>query len=428
MNFAVIVANRVVDAADVSLFPSMYKSISQEFKIGPQILGQILLSQTIARSISSPIWGFLADRMSKRKLLSSGCFIWGISTFGSGFSGSIQEFFIWRIICGIGLGCVSPIMQSLIADNAHEDQVGRAFGLLSIAGMIGSVFGVLLGTNLTNWRLPFYIVGILSIILGYIDLLLITESRVVHNKTGFSTSQLTLEVYQIFKKKTILIVMLQGVIGTVPWIALSFMTLFFQSIGFTNSATTFLTVSFGLGAGFGGYIGGIIGDTMHSLFPYRGRVYTAQMSVFLGIPLVWIIFGVLDPAVENYYYYWFCLSILGLVCSWCSTGCNRPLFIDIVPAELRSTAISWVVAVDDSLAGLAAPVVGLLAEKYGYIKTDSYNAEIYATNAEALRKSLYQTTTYPWMFCFLSYTLLYYTYIDEVKQVKHIQSYKMLPK
>ncbi|KAI8903737.1 major facilitator superfamily domain-containing protein [Gorgonomyces haynaldii] len=235
-------------------------------------------------------------------------------------------------------------MQSLVAERFQSQKVGYAFGLLSLSRCFGASVGALIGTNAEqSWRLVFMCVGLMSIFLGYLNLKMLRQSK--------RKSQLSLrhETLMVFKIPTIQVIMLQGVVGSMPWVALSFATLYLQQIGFTNNQSSTICTLFIVGSGIGGFLGGLIGDRMNRLFPNRGRIITAQVSVFGGLPFVYCIFQLLDQKPSSFI--WFCLSFLGmgLVASWCSAGCNRPVFIDIVPQDLRATAFAWLLALDQLL-------------------------------------------------------------------------------
>lgn len=427
--FNLILLNQLVDSADIAIFYCLYKSIADEFGIGPQKLGMISLSQTLSRAISCPLWGFLADKLDKGKLLSLGCFIWGLATLLTGFTTSVTGLYICRTICGIGLGCVTPVIQSLIAGSSKK--LGYSFGLLSIANMIGSFTGTYFG-NHVEWRKCFYILGSLSLLLAFCDYRFIKAKKKSTTSSNLTFGQLFKEIVTVFSSPSLRIIMAQGVIGTIPWVAFNYNTFFFQSAGFSPTQITILLTAFSLACGLGGFLGGLIGDYMHSRIPYNGRLITAQMSVLLGIPFTHLILT-LEPNVSNFNSYLILLILLGLCCSWCSSGCNRPLFCDIVPTELQSTAISWVIAVDDSLSGVAAPIVGYLAENvYGFKKTNKdislLSPELAYSNAVALKKSLFVSMIYPWTLCLFTYSFLYWTYGNLIMFVSNCRVVKEVKK
>ena len=53
---------------------------------------------------------------------------------------------------------------------------------------------------------------------------------------------------------------LQGIVGTMPWVALGFTTLYLQLLGFTNLNTAILVATFSLGCAIGSLGGGAIGE------------------------------------------------------------------------------------------------------------------------------------------------------------------------
>jgi MFS family permease len=401
-----------VDSADIQLFPAVYTQIGAEFNIGPAELGSITLYQIIFRSISSPVWGSLSDSISRSMLLSVGCLIWGVTSILIGLAYNITQIAFLRAICGIGLGCVSPVMQSLIADRYSRERMGYAFGLLSVARAVGSTFGALLGINIAiGWRLSFIIMGFTSVFLAWLNYRFLVDNR---KPKAMQMRDLQQQVFLVFRIPTILVVMLQGVIGSVPWVSLGFLTMFFQVSGFSESQIITMTSFFIACCGMGGFFGGLIGDHFVKRYGVFGRVFAAQLSVGLGIPFVYIIFRVMEPVSYNFVGFVISLALMGFFASWTPAACNRPLFVEIVDSSIRATAFSWLIAVDESLSGLAAPLVGMVAEYLGYDKNSTDNIQ----KRNALRLSMFHMMTWPWVACLIFYGLLYFTVKKDIAYSK----------
>lgn len=80
--------------------------------------------------------------------------------------------------------------------------------------------------------------------------------------------------------------------GTIPWNALVFLTLYMQLLGMSDAeASSLMSLFLGAGA-LGALLGGIIGDKAAARFPFHGRIAVTQFSVFTGIPMSWIILKV----------------------------------------------------------------------------------------------------------------------------------------
>jgi hypothetical protein len=88
-----------------------------------------------------------------------------------------------------------------------------------------------------------------------------------------------ISIYDIMQLKTFQIIVAQGIVGTMPWNAIAFITLWLQLLGFPNWHASVLTAAFYGATSAGSFLGGAIGDAAAACFPTAGRIYTAQTSV-----------------------------------------------------------------------------------------------------------------------------------------------------
>ena len=86
--------------------------------------------------------------------------------------------------------------------------------------------------------------------------------------------------------------MVQGIMGTIPWNALVFLTLSMQLMGMSDFDASMLMSLFLGATAVGGLLGGWVGDFAASKFPHHGRIAVTQFSVFTGIPMSWLIIKV----------------------------------------------------------------------------------------------------------------------------------------
>jgi hypothetical protein len=82
---------------------------------------------------------------------------------------------------------------------------------------------------------------------------------------------------------------------------------------------------------------------MAKVLPNNGRIFTAQFSVFCGIPLTWMLLkGLPASALAAVPMAYACIMfVMGLTCTWAGAGCNSPIFAEIVPDQLRSTIYAF---------------------------------------------------------------------------------------
>lgn len=221
------------------------------------------------------------------------------------------------------------------------------------------------------------------------------------------------EVKQVLSIRSFQVIILQGVVGSLPWTALVFLTLWLQLLGFSDFTASTLMSCFHLGSAVGGALGGFIGDRMSVLLPNNGRIYTAQFSVFMGIPFSFILLQLLPSANMKgaFFVYALVMFLMSSSISWCGAGCNSPIFADIVPENLYSKIFAFDRSFEGAIAATAAPMVGIISEKLFGFKGDAASGRGEdSENAAALGNSLFVCLVVPWLLCFLFYFGLHAVY------------------
>jgi MFS family permease len=421
---------------------------------------------------------------------------------------------------GIGLALVIPCIQSLIADLSVSETRGRKFGMLGLSSTAGGMVGAFYATNISGyqpfgiqgWRFAFQFMAGLSIVTSVLLYLYAkdpreqdrggddsamnrpsqqqqqqqqpssspslehagllspppTPSPIQRKTSGNNVNKKHLlfrlrSVVTSFKHHTLPILLipsfqvliLQGIVGSMPWQAMAMFTLYFQLLGFTDLEASSLMAVFTLGCAVGGLAGGWLGDRV-SRRVARGRIWVNQLSVFLGLPLTFILFQLLpinihstgtdnggDPMSYQHQYVWtlYCIVLLifGLSISWCGAN-NSAMFADLVPEEKITRIYAFDRSFEGGVAAMGAPLVGYTAERVfgfqglmmvdknnngsvgtpggnGMIGQDIVNNEEHQQYRDdqirALGHALTTCLVGPWLFCFIAFGLLHLTYLKD---------------
>lgn len=149
---------------------------------------QISLLQGIAFGLfyaTMGVWlGLVADRTNRRNLIVFGIMLWSVATLGGGIAANFGQFFVSRMLVGLGEASLSPAAISLIADLFAPGKRGRPIGVflmgqavangiaLSFAGVIlksaaaGHFAGLPIVGLMSPWRLLFILSGLGGALVG----------------------------------------------------------------------------------------------------------------------------------------------------------------------------------------------------------------------------------------------------------------------
>ncbi|XP_027331748.1 uncharacterized protein LOC113847084 isoform X1 [Abrus precatorius] len=425
----------IMEKADESLLPGVYKEVGLALHTDPTGLGSLTLFRSIVQSSCYPLAAYLAMRHNRTHVIALGAFLWAAATFLVAFSSTFFQVALSRAFNGIGLALVAPAIQSLVADSTDDNNRGMAFGWLQLTGNLGSIIGGLFSVliapitvlGIPGWRISFHIVGLISVLVGALVYIFANDphfsangknyTNQVSNKTFWcEVKDLVQEAKSVLKISSFQIIVAQGVTGSFPWSALSFAPMWLELTGFSHKKTAFLIALFVVASSVGGLFGGKMGDILSRRLPNSGRIILAQISSGSAIPLAAILLLSLPDDPSTMIPHGLVLIVMGLLISWNAPATNNPIFAEIVPERSRTSVYALDRSFESILSSFAPPAVGILAQHvYGYKpipegSTESQEILTDRENAASLAKSLYTAIGIPMALCCIIYTFLYRTY------------------
>lgn len=163
--------------------PLYIGELGSSTSLGVEFLaGLVFAAQAATMMISSPIFGVLADRYSRKLITTIGMFGVGISMWMMGVVDSAEGLIFWRAMQGLVAGGISAA-TALVAATAPKKQVGFAMGLVNVALWAGIAAGPLIGGVLADargFRFPFQITTVLMIVAGLLVWFGIKEPPIEH--------------------------------------------------------------------------------------------------------------------------------------------------------------------------------------------------------------------------------------------------------
>jgi MFS family permease len=157
---ALLVAMTVTAMEQLVVSPAMTTIIAQlrGFDIYPWVISAYLLAATV----STPIYGKLADLYGRKRVLLFGLVLFSLGSVLSGTAMSMGQLIAMRTLQGLGAGAVGPIVLTLLGDLFTLKERARVQGLFSAVWGLSSVAGPIIGGYLTEspsfgWRWVFLV-------------------------------------------------------------------------------------------------------------------------------------------------------------------------------------------------------------------------------------------------------------------------------
>ncbi|HSZ57491.1 MAG TPA: MFS transporter [Tepidisphaeraceae bacterium] len=132
-------------------------------------MGLLATAFMVSYLVLAPIFGWLADRMSRWLLVGISVILWSLASGASGMASFFVMLLITRLFVGVGEAGYGPAAPTIIADLYPVSRRGSALSWFYAAIPVGSALGYVLGGFIAHrwgWRAAFYAVVPPGILLG----------------------------------------------------------------------------------------------------------------------------------------------------------------------------------------------------------------------------------------------------------------------
>jgi MFS family permease len=355
---------------DKLLIGPLKSQISADFGINNTQFGLVVTGALIVGTVLYPVWGYLYDRFGRAKLLALASFIWGSTTWLSAVVRTYPAFVAARASTGIDDSSY-PGLYTLIADYFEPQMRSRIYGMLQIAQPLGYLIGMVLALMVApglGWRNVFFITGGLGLIIALTILLGVKEMPRGRAEPEFQEmSEMPqfnfswAEAREIFKKRTMWFIFLQGFAGVFPWNVITYF--FFDYLekerGYDNTSILFTMVPIILVLASGFFIGGTAGDLLFKR-TNKGRILVSIVGVLFGA--LFLFLALQTPIQERSVF--LALMLLTAIFIPLSSPNVISTVYDITVPEVRSTAQAVEYFIENTGAAFAPLLAGIVADAF----------------------------------------------------------------
>src|SRR4030095_3376919 len=176
--FAILFLLMVVDYIDRQVVVSMFPHLKAQWDLSDSQLGGLVSIVSVTVALGAVPLSLLADRWSRVKSIFLMALVWSLATISCAFATSHGQLLGARAVVGFGEAAYGTVGAALIATMFPLRMRSSVLGAFFLAGILGSVLGVVLGGAIAQrwgWQAGFGAVGIPGLVLAFVFLFIVRD-------------------------------------------------------------------------------------------------------------------------------------------------------------------------------------------------------------------------------------------------------------
>lgn len=169
----------MLDAFDVMLYALVLAHIMRDLGMSKGTAGLLNTLTLLASGVGGVFFGFVADRIGRKRALMATILTYSVFSFACGFSTTILMLACFRFVLGLGMGGEWNTGAALVAETWPGEQRAKALSIVQSSWALGYALAALVAgivLQFASWRTVFF-VGVLPALIIFWILKKVPESE-----------------------------------------------------------------------------------------------------------------------------------------------------------------------------------------------------------------------------------------------------------
>jgi EmrB/QacA subfamily drug resistance transporter len=170
---AVVLVGMLLAILDATIVNVAIPTLGRDLHTSVSTIQWVMTGYLLAFASAIPLTGWASERFGAKQVWIFALLVFLTGSALSGLAWSIDALIVSRVIQGVGAGLLMPVGQTILAQAAGQERIGRVMSVIGVPLLLGPIFGPIIGgaiVDQTSWRWIFFVnlpVGIVALGLAW---------------------------------------------------------------------------------------------------------------------------------------------------------------------------------------------------------------------------------------------------------------------
>jgi EmrB/QacA subfamily drug resistance transporter len=169
---AVVVIGTIMAILDATIVNVAIPTLGADFHTSISTIQWVMTGYLLAFASVIPLTGWTTGRFGAKRVWIASLLLFMVGSALAGAAWSIEALIVFRVIQGFGGGLLLPVGQTILAQAAGPQRIGRVMSVVGVPMLLGPIFGPVIGGAIVgeiSWRWIFFVnlpIGIVAVLLA----------------------------------------------------------------------------------------------------------------------------------------------------------------------------------------------------------------------------------------------------------------------
>src|ERR671937_366980 len=167
---AVVVLGTIMTVLDLTIVNVAIPTLGRELATSISAIQWVMTGYMLAFASVIPLTGWASERFGAKRVWIASLLVFLLGSALCGLAWWIGSLIVFRVLQGLGAGMILPLGQTMLAQAAGPQRMGRVMSLIGVPMLLAPVLGTVLGGAIVeswSWRWIFFLtlpVGVTAIV------------------------------------------------------------------------------------------------------------------------------------------------------------------------------------------------------------------------------------------------------------------------